>query len=70
MNRWVLILVPVLCAASKAPVLFVPSKSDASSTSTRVSLAGWVDRVSCVASPITRVRSRSLPAGELGGGKD
>lgn len=70
LSRWELILVPMLCAASKAPVVSVPPKCDASGTSTPVGLVGWVGRVSCVASPITHVRSHSLPARGLGGGKD
>lgn len=66
MSRWE--LVPVLCAAGKAEV-YVPPEF-ASSTSMCGGLVGWVGRVSCVASPVTRVRSHSLPAGGLGGGKN
>lgn len=54
MSRCEFILVPVLCAASKAPVVCVPPKSDAFTMSIHVGLVGWVGRVSCVASPITR----------------
>lgn len=61
LSRWELTPVPALCAASKAPVVYVLSKSDAYSTSPRVGLVGWAGRVSCVASPITGVRFCSLP---------
>lgn len=40
-----------VCAANKTSVVYVPSKSDASSTSTCVGLVGWVGTVSWVASP-------------------
>ena len=69
MSRWALTLVAVLCAASRAPVAYVPLTSDASSASTRVGLVGWVGKVSRGASPITGVRPRSLPVGGLGRGK-